>query len=177
MRRDRDVCHKGRNRECIPDTDRTERADDAVLEQPGGSTRQMIGGPSSVSMAPRSTASFSRLTSSLKSAVLARMQGRRILSGRGAQCHREQVQTSRKEDLHEEQSRSYGAGCPARVSAEHSAIGALDRARFEVEVVHLGTARGRLAEVEILGITSVPALALDGQVSHINFGASLSDLK
>ena len=29
---------------------------------------------------------------------------------------------------------------------------------------------------ESLGITSVPALALDGQVFHINFGASLSDL-
>ena len=71
----------------------------------------------------------------------------------------------------------YHAGCPVCASAEHSVLGALDRNRFEVEIVHLGTAKGRLAEAESLGITSVPALALDGQVFHINFGASLSDLK
>jgi glutaredoxin len=71
----------------------------------------------------------------------------------------------------------YHAGCPVCVSAEQSVLGALDRNRFEVEVVHLGTAKGRLSEAETLGITSVPALALDGQVFHINFGASLSDLK
>ena len=69
------------------------------------------------------------------------------------------------------------AGCPVCVSAEHSVLGALDSNRFEVEVVHLGTERSRLAEAESLGITSVPALALDGQVFHINFGASLSDLR
>jgi glutaredoxin len=71
----------------------------------------------------------------------------------------------------------YHAGCPVCVSAEQSVLGALDRNRFELEVVHLGTARGRLSEAEKLGIKSVPALALDGQVFHINFGASLSDLK
>jgi len=71
----------------------------------------------------------------------------------------------------------YHAGCPVCVSAEQSVLGALDTNRFEVEVVHLGTAKGRLPEAEKLGIKSVPALALDGQVFHINFGASLSDLK
>jgi len=71
----------------------------------------------------------------------------------------------------------YHAGCPVCVSAEQSVLGALDRNRFEVEVVHLGTDKGRLSEAENLGIKSVPALALDGQVFHINFGASLSDLK
>lgn len=71
----------------------------------------------------------------------------------------------------------YHAGCPVCVSAEQSVLGALDKNRFEVEVVHLGTAKGRLSEAEKLGIKSVPALALDGQVFHINFGASLSDLK
>lgn len=71
----------------------------------------------------------------------------------------------------------YHAGCPVCVSAEQSVLGALDRTRFEVEVVHLGTAKGRLSEAERLGVKSVPALALDGQVFHINFGASLSDLK
>ncbi len=71
----------------------------------------------------------------------------------------------------------YHAGCPVCVSAEQSVLGALDRNRFDVEVVHLGTAKGRLAEAEKLGIKSVPALSLDDQVFHINFGASLSDLK
>ena len=71
----------------------------------------------------------------------------------------------------------YHAGCPVCVSAEQSVLGALDRNRFDVEVVHLGTAKGRLSEAEKLGINSVPALSLDGQVFHINFGASLSDLK
>ena len=56
-------------------------------------------------------------------------------------------------------------------------LGALDRDRYDVEVVDLGSAKGRIAEAEGLGVKSVPALSLDGQVFHINFGASLSDLK
>lgn len=71
----------------------------------------------------------------------------------------------------------YHAGCPVCVSAEQSMLGALDPSRFDVEVVHLGTAKNRLAEAETLGVKSVPALVLDHQVFHINFGASLSDLK
>lgn len=71
----------------------------------------------------------------------------------------------------------YHAGCPVCVNAEQSVLGALDKSRFDVEVVHLGTDKDRLSEAEKLGIKSVPALALDGQVFHINFGASLSDLK
>ena len=71
----------------------------------------------------------------------------------------------------------YHAGCPVCVNAEQSVLSALDTSRFDVEVVHLGTDKDRLSEAEKLGIKSVPALALDGQVFHINFGASLSDLK
>jgi len=71
----------------------------------------------------------------------------------------------------------YHAGCPVCVSAEQAVLGALDRQRFDIEVVHLGTDKARLPEAEKLGIQSVPALVLDGQVFHINFGASLSDLK
>ncbi len=71
----------------------------------------------------------------------------------------------------------YHAGCPVCVSAEQSVLGALDKARYDVEVVHLGTAKSRLAEAEKLGIKSVPALALEGAVFHINFGADLSALK
>ena len=71
----------------------------------------------------------------------------------------------------------YHSGCSVCVSAEESVLGALDRNRYDIEVVHLGTSKGRLPEAERLGIKSVPALALEGQVFHINFGASLSDLK
>ncbi len=71
----------------------------------------------------------------------------------------------------------YHAGCPVCVSAEQNVLGALDRNRFDVEVVHLGTNKSRLPEAEKLGIKSVPALVLDGQPFHINFGANLSDLR
>lgn len=71
----------------------------------------------------------------------------------------------------------YHAGCPVCVSAEQAVLGALDKSRFDVEVVHLGSDKRRLPEAENLGVKSVPALVLDGQVFHINFGAGLSDLK
>lgn len=71
----------------------------------------------------------------------------------------------------------YHAGCPVCVSAEQTVLGALDRSRFDIEVVHLGTNKSRLPEAEKLGIKSVPALVLDGQPFHINFGANLSDLR
>jgi hypothetical protein len=70
----------------------------------------------------------------------------------------------------------YHAGCPVCVSAEHSVVGALDRARFDVEVVHLGSERGRLPEAKAKGVQSVPALVLGSQVFHVNFGAALSAL-
>jgi len=71
----------------------------------------------------------------------------------------------------------FHAGCPVCVSAEQSVASALDPQRYDLEVVHLGEAKGRLAEAEGLGVQSVPALVLDGQPFHINFGASLADLK
>lgn len=71
----------------------------------------------------------------------------------------------------------YHAGCPVCVSAEQSVVGALDRAQYDVEVVHLGTDKSRIPEAQTLGVSSVPALVLDSQVFHINFGANLSDLK
>lgn len=70
----------------------------------------------------------------------------------------------------------YHAGCPVCVSAERQFVGALDRNRFEVEVVHLGQDRARIAEAERLGVKSVPALVIDGTPFHINFGARLADL-
>jgi len=71
----------------------------------------------------------------------------------------------------------YHAGCPVCASAEQTVLAALDKNRFDVEIVHLGNDKSRLSEAEKLGVKSVPALVLDGQPFHINFGASLSDLK
>lgn len=71
----------------------------------------------------------------------------------------------------------YHAGCPICISAEQSVLGALDRARFDIDIVHLGTDKSRIAEAEKLGVKSVPALVLDSNVFHINYGASLTDLK
>ena len=71
----------------------------------------------------------------------------------------------------------YHAGCPICINAEQTVLGALDRSRFEIEVVHLGTAKDRITEAEKLGVKSVPALVVDNSVFHINFGASISDLK
>lgn len=71
----------------------------------------------------------------------------------------------------------YHAGCPVCIDAERQLAAAIDPARYSVEIVHLGTSRGRIPEAERAGIKSVPALVVDGHPFHINFGASLSDLK
>ena len=71
----------------------------------------------------------------------------------------------------------YHAGCPVCVAAEDAIAQAIDRSRYEVEIVHLGTSKARLVEAEKAGVKSVPALVLDGTAFHINFGASLADLK
>ena len=71
----------------------------------------------------------------------------------------------------------YHAGCPVCVAAEQNVAAALDAGRFDVEIVHLGTAKGRVTEAEAAGVKSVPALVIDGAAYHINFGADLSVLK
>jgi glutaredoxin len=71
----------------------------------------------------------------------------------------------------------YHAGCPVCVSAEHGVAAALDRSQFDVEVVHLGQQKHRLAEAERAGVKSVPALVLGGQAYHINFGAGIDALR
>ncbi len=71
----------------------------------------------------------------------------------------------------------YHAGCPVCVEAEKNVAAALDASRYEVEVVHLGRDKARIAEAEKAGVKSVPALVLDGLPFHINFGASLQDVK
>lgn len=72
--------------------------------------------------------------------------------------------------------RFYHAGCPVCVSAEQTLLNLL-ALEVKVEVVHLGDQAQRVAEAEQAGVKSVPALVVDGQVLHLNFGASLDDLK
>ena len=71
----------------------------------------------------------------------------------------------------------YHAGCPVCVAAEQNVAAALDPARFEVEIVHLGQNKQRVGEAEKSGVKSVPALVLDGQAYHINFGAGIEALR
>lgn len=71
----------------------------------------------------------------------------------------------------------YHAGCPVCLDAERQIASALDPARYTVEVVHLGEDRARIAEAEAAGVASVPALVIDGMPLHINFGASMADVK
>ena len=71
----------------------------------------------------------------------------------------------------------FHAGCPVCVDAEQKLAHALDPSRYDVEVVHLGQQKSRLHEAESLGVKSVPALAMDGAVFHVNFGAPIEALK
>lgn len=70
----------------------------------------------------------------------------------------------------------YHAGCPVCVSAEQDIVSLIGQ--DQVEIVHLGESSGRIDEAERLGVKSVPALLTpSGNVLHLNFGASMEDLK
>lgn len=71
----------------------------------------------------------------------------------------------------------YHAGCPVCLGAEQLVADAIDRSKYQVEVVHLGEHADRIAEAEAAGVETVPALVLNSRVFHINFGASIDDLK
>lgn len=71
----------------------------------------------------------------------------------------------------------YHAGCPVCIDAEQKVALAIDASKYDVEVVHLGWSKARVGEAEAAGVKSVPALVLDGQPFHINFGAAISALK
>lgn len=71
----------------------------------------------------------------------------------------------------------YHAGCPVCVDAERQFAEKLDPKQYEIEIVHLGKAKNRIAEAEAAGVKSVPAFVIDGQAYHINFGANLTALK
>lgn len=75
-----------------------------------------------------------------------------------------------------EKSVFYHAGCPVCLSAEQDIVDLIGA--DNVEVVHIGEDRSRIAEAEDKGVKSVPALVTPhGNVLHINFGASMADVK
>ncbi len=70
----------------------------------------------------------------------------------------------------------YHAGCPVCLSAEHDILDLVGR--DNVEIVHFGHSKSRIPEAEKAGVKSVPALLTpNGNVLHINFGASMADVK
>ena len=70
----------------------------------------------------------------------------------------------------------YHAGCPVCVSAEHDILNLIGS--DNVEVIHVGENKNRIPEAEKAGVKSVPALLTpNGHVLHINFGASMADVK
>lgn len=70
----------------------------------------------------------------------------------------------------------YHAGCPVCVSAEHDIIDLVGSSN--VDIINIGTERTKIEDAEKAGVKSVPALVTPtGNVLHINFGASLADVK
>lgn len=71
----------------------------------------------------------------------------------------------------------YHAGCPVCVDAEQVVLDYLDKSKITMEIVHLGTDQNRIEEAEKAGVKSVPALLIGENVYHINYGASLDEVK
>lgn len=70
----------------------------------------------------------------------------------------------------------YHAGCPVCISAEQEIVNLIGAS--QVEICHLGEEQDKIAAAEAAGVQSVPALLTpSGNVLHINFGASLADVK
>lgn len=71
----------------------------------------------------------------------------------------------------------YHAGCSVCVDAEEMVKGFVDQSRLDLEIVHFGEDASRINEAETAGVKSVPALVIGDDVYHINFGASMEDVK
>lgn len=70
----------------------------------------------------------------------------------------------------------YHAGCPVCISAEHDIVNLIGLEN--VEIIHLGNDRSKIEDAEKAGVKSVPALVTpNGNVLHINFGASMDEVK
>lgn len=70
----------------------------------------------------------------------------------------------------------YHAGCPVCVSAEQDLVSLIGTEN--ISIVHVGENKEKVSEAERKGVKSVPALITpNGNVLHINYGASIEDLK
>ncbi len=70
----------------------------------------------------------------------------------------------------------YHAGCPVCISAEHDIVNLVGAEN--VNIVNIGEDRSRIGDAENAGVKSVPALITpNGNTLHINFGASIADVK
>ncbi|UII80746.1 thioredoxin family protein [Flagellimonas sp. CMM7] len=70
----------------------------------------------------------------------------------------------------------YHAGCPVCISAEQDLISLIGETN--VAIVNIGEERSRISEAEELGVKSVPALVTpNGNILHINYGASIEEVK
>ncbi|SDI98163.1 thioredoxin family protein [Chryseobacterium jejuense] len=70
----------------------------------------------------------------------------------------------------------YHAGCPVCISAEHDIVNLIGLEN--VEIIHLGHEKSKIKDAEKAGVKSVPALITpNGNVLHINFGASIEEVK
>ena len=70
----------------------------------------------------------------------------------------------------------YHAGCPVCQSAEQDIISLIGEEK--VEIIHLGEEKSKIGEAENHGVKSVPALLTpNGNVLHLNFGASIDDVR
>ena len=71
----------------------------------------------------------------------------------------------------------YYAACPVSIRAGQALLKILCKSDYEMEIVNIDRENYRITEAEEVGIESVPALVIDNIVLHINFGASIEDVK
>lgn len=71
----------------------------------------------------------------------------------------------------------YHAGCAICADAEKMVLNYLDSSKVDVDIVHLGEEQDKIQAAEELGVKSVPALVVDNNVYHINYGAGIEDVK
>ena len=70
----------------------------------------------------------------------------------------------------------YHAGCPVCISAEQDILSLINPSN--VEVINFTEDKSKIESAEKAGVKSVPALVTpNGNVLHINFGASMKDVK
>ncbi|WP_103864564.1 thioredoxin family protein [Aquimarina sp. I32.4] len=70
----------------------------------------------------------------------------------------------------------YHAGCPVCISVEHDIVNLVGSSN--VDIIHLGEDPSQIQAAEKHGVKSVPALLTpNGNVLHLNFGASIDDVK